>query len=177
MFGRAVLLALALTPLTACKQKVDLPASAPANPTAMTVAVPPPPASRQIITDYMAAWNAHDAQRAGSFFADDAVYADATMGAPKSGREEITDTVIKVYMNAVPDSQWEMRGEPVVEGDRITFEWGFSGKNTGSWAFGVAATNQKLNLQGVSFMRIKGGKIIYEGNYYDGLTMNKEMGW
>jgi steroid delta-isomerase-like uncharacterized protein len=177
MIARAVLIMVSLISLTACKQKIDLPA-APAKPAAAIVTVPPPPpASKQIIIDYMAAWNAHDAQRAGSFFADDAIYVDATVGAPQRGREQVIDNVIKVFMNAVPDGRWEIRGEPVVEGDGVAFEWGFSGKNTGSWAFGVAATNQKLNLHGVSFMRIRGGKIVYEGNYYDGLTMNKQMGW
>jgi steroid delta-isomerase-like uncharacterized protein len=177
MIGRGVFLVVALTSLAACKQQVE--PAAPAKPMA-TVApapVPPPPASKQIISNYMAAWNAHDPEQAGSFFADDAVYLDVTMGAPQRSRRDAIDNVIKVYMNAVPDCRWEMLGDPIAVGDGIAFEWAFSGKNTGSWAFGVAATNQKLNLHGVSFMRIKNGKIVYEGNYYDGLTMNKQMGW
>src|SRR5205814_8504806 len=129
----------------------------------------PPPAGVQVVNGYMAAWNAHDAQRAGSFFADNIVYIDATMGAPQRGREAVVENVVKVFMNAVPDGKWEMRGEPVAAGDGIAFEWTLSGKNTGSWAFGVAATNQRLNLQGVSFVRVKDGKIVYDGNYYDGL--------
>jgi steroid delta-isomerase-like uncharacterized protein len=178
MIGRVAILAIAALALTACKPDVE--PAAPVKPAPTVVAAPPPPpspASKQLVTDYIAAWNAHDAQQAGSFFRDDAVYVDATMGAPKRGREDITDSVIKIFMNAVPNSQWQMRGEPIVDGDNIAFEWTFSGTNTGSWAFGVAATNQKLNLQGVSFIRIKDGKIAYEGNYYDGLTMNKQMGW
>jgi steroid delta-isomerase-like uncharacterized protein len=176
MSGRSLFFVVALTSLTACKQSVETPA--PAKPAMLTApAPPPPPASKRIIADYMAAWNAHDAQLAGSFFADNAVYFDATMGAPQQGREAATENVIKVFMHAVPDSRWEISGEPIAVADGIAFEWTFSGKNTGNWAFGVAATNQRLNLHGVSFMRINNGKIVYEGNYYDGLTMNKQMGW
>jgi steroid delta-isomerase-like uncharacterized protein len=176
MTGRSVFLAIALTFLAACKQNSET--AAPTKPAPVVApAPPPPPASKQIIADYIAAWNAHDPERAGSFFSDDAVYLDVTMGAPQQGRRAAIDNVIKVYMNAVPGCRWEMRGEPIVTADGVAFEWTFSGKNTGSWAFGVAATNQNLNLHGVSFMRIKDGKIVYEGNYYDGVTMNKQMGW
>jgi steroid delta-isomerase-like uncharacterized protein len=176
MIGRAVLLVLAVGAMAGCKPAAE-PAAPTKQPQATVQAPPPPPASRQIVADYMAAWNAHDPWKAGDFFADDAVLVDATMGAPQRGRQNIVDNVVKIFMNAVPDSRWEIRGEPVAQADGIAFEWAFSGTNTGSWAFGVAPSNQKLNLHGVSFMRIKGGKIAYEGRYYDGVTMNKQMGW
>jgi steroid delta-isomerase-like uncharacterized protein len=179
MNPRPLLLAVALVSLSACKQQAE-----PAAPTAIATpappakpAAPPPLASKKIIADYMAAWNAHDAFQAGSFLADDGVYYDATMGAPQVGREEATDNVIKVFMRAVPDSKWVMRGEPVATADTIAFEWTFSGTNAGGWAYGVAATNQKMNLRGVTFVRIRNGKIAYLGNYYDGITMNKQLGW
>jgi steroid delta-isomerase-like uncharacterized protein len=176
MLGRTVFLVLAVSAVAACKPAAE--SAAPAKPAPVVVqAPPPPPASRQIVADYMAALNARDAWRAGDFFASDAVFVDATMGAPQRGRQNIVDNVVKIFMNAVPDGRWEIRGEPVAEGDGIAFEWSYSGTNTGSWAFGVAPSNQKLNLHGVSFMRIKGGKIAYEGRYYDGVTMNKQMGW
>lgn len=176
MISRAVVLVIALGALSACK-KPDAQSVAPVKPAVATVAAPAPPASKQIVADYMAAWNVHDAWKAADYFDKDAVFVDATMGAPQRGKQNIVDNVIKIFMNAVPDSRWELRGEPVAQGDGIAFEWSFSGTNTGSWAFGVAPSNQKLNLHGVSFLRIKDGKIAYEGRYYDGVTMNKQMGW
>jgi len=162
--------------LTACKQHAETVPTSSTAPAPKPVA-PPTPAGVQVIKGYMAAWNSHDSWSAGNYFADDVLYVDTTMGPPQRGREAAVESVVKVFMNAVPDNKWEMRGEPVAAGDGIAFEWTLSGKNTGSWAFGVAATNQKLNLQGVSFVRVKDGKIVYIGNYYDGLTMNKQMGW
>lgn len=177
MSCRAVFFAIALTSLAACKQKVETVENAPVKPAPVVApAPPPPPASKQIVADYMAAWNAHDAQLAGSFFADNAMYVDADIGAPQVGRAAITANVIDEFMRGFPNCRWEIRGEPVANGDSIAFEWALSGINMGSWS-GLPATNQKLNLHGVSFVRVKDGKIVYEGKYYDGVTMNKQMGW
>lgn len=176
MIARVVSVVVLLASLAACKPSAEPVAAVTAPKLAKPVPAPPPAATR-IIADYMAAWNAHDPERAGSFFADDGEYLDVTMGAPQHGRRAATDNVIAVFMRAVPDCKWEMRGDPVATADGIAFEWTFSGTNMGGWAFGVAATNQKLNLHGVSFIRIRNGKIVYEGNYYDGATMNKQMGW
>jgi steroid delta-isomerase-like uncharacterized protein len=172
-----VVLALALISLCACKQQEAPVAAVPAPVKAAKPVPPPPPASTKLIADYMAAWNSHDPEQAGSFFADDGVYVDASVGSPQVGRRAAIDNVISVFMRAVPNCKWEIRGEPIATGDSIAFEWTFSGVNTGGWGGGIPATNQKLNLRGVSFVRIKDGKIAYQGDYYDAATMNKQMGW
>lgn len=176
---RPLFLALALVSLAACKEQAEPVATAtpPKPATPVKPVPPPPPASKKLIADYMAAWNSHDPEQAGSFFADDGVYVDASVGTPQVGRRAAIDNVISVFMRAVPNCKWEMRGEPIATGDSIAFEWNFSGINTGGWGGGVPATNQKLNLRGVSFVRIKNGKIAYQGDYYDAATMNKQMGW
>src|SRR5512146_1799972 len=93
-------LALAGT-LAACKQA---PPPAPAE-----AAVAPAPAAvptvdgAQVARDYVAAWNAHDAEKAASYFADDGVYFDASVGTPQQGREAARDNVIKVFLGAAPD--------------------------------------------------------------------------
>jgi steroid delta-isomerase-like uncharacterized protein len=175
---RPVFLAVALASLAACTQQAEpvapvTPPPAPVKP----VPPPPPPESKKIVADYMAAWNSHDPEQAGSFIADDGVYVDVTVGTPQVGRRAAIDNVIAVFMRAVPDCKWEMRGEPIATGNGIAFEWTFSGINTGGWGGGITATNQRVNLRGVSFIRIKDGKIAYQGDYYDAATLNKQMGW
>jgi predicted ester cyclase len=51
-----------------------------------------------------------------------------------------------------------------------------TGTNTGT-LMGIPAKNQKINLKGMSFVRIKDGKIIYKADYYDAATLNKQLGW
>ena len=39
-----------------------------------------------VVEAYLAAWNAHDSAKAASYFADDVVYYDASVGKPIKGR-------------------------------------------------------------------------------------------
>jgi steroid delta-isomerase-like uncharacterized protein len=133
--------------------------------------------AKAVIDGYMAAWNAHDAEKAASYFADDGVYFDATVGTPQKGRIAARDNVIKVFLGAVPDAKWEMTSDPIVSKDGVAFQWKFSGHNSGAWSAETPATNKPLSFEGVSFMRLDDGKITYQGDYYDALGFNKQLGW
>ena len=133
--------------------------------------------AKAVIDGYMAAWNAHDAEKAASYFAEDGVYFDATVGTPQKGRIAARDNVIKVFLGAVPDAKWEMTSDPIVSQDGVAFQWKFSGHNSGAWSAETPATNKPLSFEGVSFMRLDDGKITYQGDYYDALGFNKQLGW
>lgn len=133
--------------------------------------------AKAIVDGYMAAWNAHDVDKAASFLAEDAVYFDATVGTPQNGRAAARDNVIKVFITAVPDLTWKMTSAPIVSADGIAFQWGFAGTNTGAWSAEAPATGKPLKFEGVSFVRVQDGKIVYQGDYYDALGFNKQLGW
>ena len=133
--------------------------------------------AKAIVDGYMAAWNAHDADQAATFLAEDAVYFDATVGTPQNDKAAARDNVIKVFVGAVPDLKWEMTSTPIVSADGIAFQWKFSGTNSGDWSAETKATGKPLSFEGVSFIRIKDGKIAYQGDYYDALGFNKQLGW
>ncbi|MNQ45763.1 SnoaL-like polyketide cyclase [compost metagenome] len=133
--------------------------------------------AKAIVDGYMAAWNAHDIDKAAGFLAEDAVYFDATVGTPQQGRAAARDNVIKVFITAVPDLRWKMTSEPIVSADGIAFQWEFAGTNSGAWSAETPATNKPLKFEGVSFVRVKNGKITYQGDYYDALGFNKQLGW
>ena len=133
--------------------------------------------AKAIVDGYMAAWNAHDAEQAATFLAEDAVYFDATVGTPQNGKAAARDNVIKVFISAVPDLTWKMTSAPIVGADGIAFQWKFSGTNSGAWGPDTPATGKPLSFEGVSFIRIKDGKIAYQGDYYDALGFNKQLGW
>ncbi|MND68837.1 SnoaL-like polyketide cyclase [compost metagenome] len=133
--------------------------------------------AKAIVDGYMAAWNAHDVDKAAGFLAEDAVYFDATVGTPQQGRAAARDNVIKVFITAVPDLTWKMTSEPIVSADGIAFQWEFAGTNSGAWSAETPATNKPLKFEGVSFVRVKNGKITYQGDYYDALGFNKQLGW
>ncbi|RUU58267.1 ester cyclase, partial [Mesorhizobium sp. M2C.T.Ca.TU.002.02.1.1] len=71
---------------------------------------------------------------------------------------------------------WTMKGKPLVDGDRVSFEWEFSGTNTGAWGDGTAATGKKFSFTGASMFSIKDGKIATQSDYYDALGFYKQLG-
>ncbi|WP_261398000.1 ester cyclase [Pseudomonas sp. DR48] len=130
-----------------------------------------------VVHDYMKAWNAHNADAASEYFSDNVEFLDASVGTPQVGRENAKTQVIEVFMQAVPDLQWKMFGEPIVNGESIAFEWEFNGTNTGPWSTETPATQRRLSFKGVSFIHLKNGKILTQHDYYDALGFNKQLGW
>lgn len=131
----------------------------------------------KLINAYMAEWNKHDPAAAAAYIAEDGEFLDASVGVPQVGRDNARDKVIKVFIDAVPDMTWKMIGTPIVQGQNIAFEWRFEGTNTGAWGADTPATNRTLVFKGVSYIRIKDGKIQTQHDYYDALSFNKQLGW
>lgn len=130
-----------------------------------------------IVNALLSAWNAKDADKAAALMADDVVYFDVTVGKSQKGRDAARDNVIKMFMRAAPDLKWVMKGKPIVDGNGVAFEWNFSGTNTGAWGPDDPATNKRFSFDGVTFIRVKNGKITYQGDYYDGYSFQKQLGW
>ena len=136
-------------------------------------AVPP----KQVVESYMKAWNEHNANKAATYLANDAVYYDVTVGEEQKGRVAARDNVINVFVTAVPNLKWEMTSKPIESKDGISFQWKFTGNNTGAWGKDTPATNKPISFEGVSFIRVKDDKIVYQGDYYDAANLNKQLGW
>ena len=132
-------------------------------------------ASLALLQSYLAAWNAHDIAGASMFFDEQGDYFDAAFAGLQHGRQAIAENAIGVFMRGVPDLHWELRSAPIVGAEGVAYEWTLSGTNTGTWG-GVRATGQKIQLKGVSFMRIRNGKIVYQSTVYDSAALNRQLG-
>lgn len=132
-------------------------------------------ATLTVLEDYLSAWNEHDAVKAGSFLAEDTEYFDASFAGLQRGRQAVVDNAINVFLRGMPDLRWEIRSEPIVGVDGIAYEWTLTGTNTGTWGR-ISATQQKVNLKGQSFVRVKNGKISYQAVVYDSAVLNRQLG-
>ncbi len=130
-----------------------------------------------VLEGYLAAWNAHDPDRAASFMAEDVTYYDTTVGEPRAGRAAVRDEVVAALLAAVPDLTLTVRGEPVARPGAVAFEWTLAGTNTGAWSAEVPATGRPLRLEGATVVHLENGKIVYQGDYYDGFSFQRQMGW
>jgi predicted ester cyclase len=99
------------------------------------------------------------------------------VGESQRGAAAARDNVIAFFLAALPDLAWKMVGEPVVTGDTAAFRWVFEGTNTGAPFFeGAPATGARVALQGMTMIKVKSGKIVYQGDFYDALTLKKQLG-
>jgi len=141
-----------------------------------TTAAPTAPGALAVVDAYMAAWNAHDAAKAAGYMTDDVEYYDASTPAPQKGRANARDNVIQAFLTAAPDCVWTRTGAPVVGKAGIAFQWTFTGTNTGPWSDGTAATGKPFSINGVTLIRLREGKIGYQGDYYDAYGFFKQLG-
>lgn len=177
----------ALLILTGCGGDTEPVADKAAGQAAATVAAPaaavaaPVPAdaaaSRALLGAYLQAWNNHDGDKVASFMADDVLVFDSLLGNLSHGRAEAQANMIGMYLRAVPDGQWELRGEPVLSGSGISYEWTLTGVNLGNWATYLRGKGQKINFKGITIVRLKGGKIVYQANYFDTNALATQAGW
>src|SRR5262245_29168968 len=73
------------------------------------------------------------------------------------------------YRNAFPDVAINVDAM-ITEGDIAAVRWSARGTHGGS-AFGMAATGRPVQLSGMGFVRIDGGRIVEAGTRFD------QLGW
>jgi steroid delta-isomerase-like uncharacterized protein len=124
--------------------------------------------------DYLAAWNARDADRIASFFAEDAVYDDRGTGVVARGRAEIRAHAARVHA-AFEDLTFEVFR--IANGDDfITGEWRSRMTHTGEFE-GLAATGRVVESGGVDVATLDSeGRITHLVSYYDGAQIMRDLG-
>jgi steroid delta-isomerase-like uncharacterized protein len=61
------------------------------------------------------------------------------------------------------------------QGDNIVKHWSFEGTHTGVF-FGIPATNQYVNVEGVTLVKMKNGKIAREQDFMDNYAFMQQLG-
>ena len=61
------------------------------------------------------------------------------------------------------------------QGDKIVKHWNFKGTHTGEF-FGIPASGKKVNIDGVTLVKMKDGKIAQEQDFLDNLSFYQQLG-
>jgi steroid delta-isomerase-like uncharacterized protein len=61
------------------------------------------------------------------------------------------------------------------QGDKIVKHWNFKGTHTGDF-FGIPATNQAVDVEGVTLTKMKDGKIAQEQDFMDNAVFMQQLG-
>ena len=108
---------------------------------------------------YVEAWTRHDGEALGSFFTDDAVFVDNTLGAEVRGRDAIKGFVKQTEDEVSTDFRFTLL-DHFEAGDRFALTWTFSGTNDRpSPNPPLPATGKTFSIRGVSIGRLEGGRI------------------
>jgi steroid delta-isomerase-like uncharacterized protein len=61
------------------------------------------------------------------------------------------------------------------QGDKIVKHWNFKGTHSGDF-FGIPATGNEVNIDGVTLVKMKDGKIAQEQDFLDNLEFYQQLG-
>lgn len=124
-----------------------------------------------VVDRYMAAWNNHNAPAAADFLDENVEYYDAATGSPVKGRLNAQTNIIESFMKSAPNLRWTRDAAmTVATADKVAFRWTFSGR----WADDVKAVKKDFQISGATLIRIKRGKIVFQGDYYDSKQLGLE---
>ncbi|WP_435016150.1 ester cyclase [Tundrisphaera sp. TA3] len=77
---------------------------------------------------------------------------------PIRGPEEFKQRMYHPFVSALPDTRVEILGE-LVQGDQVAIRWKATGTHDGE-GLGCRATRQPVEIQGISWLVIRGGKLV-----------------
>jgi steroid delta-isomerase-like uncharacterized protein len=123
--------------------------------------------AKKAMNDYVAAWNAHDAERILSFCADDVVFEEVPMGKVFRGKKEAKDFISNSF-TSFPDFKLEIKSG--------FGEWDMSGTFAHSDMPGMPATGKKFSVRGASIIEFRQGKISRESMYWDLASFLQQVG-
>ena len=115
-------------------------------------------------------WNQGDESAIDRFIAEDAAGNDPKFGV---GRESFRLQWRK-WRAAFPDINFAVE-EIVAEGDTVVTRWRLTGTHLGEY-LGKAATGNKVDVDGVSIDRIKGGMVVSGFDAWDSLGFREQIG-
>jgi steroid delta-isomerase-like uncharacterized protein len=97
---------------------------------------------------------------------DDIEYWDVTLPEPIHGRDAYARHCDS-FFTAFTECEWSMREPVIVDGNRVTEPWAFTGMNSGPIWIGLPATGRRLESRGTDIFEFRDGKVCREHSFYD----------
>ena len=126
----------------------------------------------------IAAWNAHDVERALAIFPDNVMWHDVSSPQPFNGKDGIRQ-YLQGWFSAFPDMKITVKNRIAAE-DQVAAEIDFVGTNTGALQLApgmpaIPATGRKVNGRGTYFIRFENGKPFEVHSYPDAAGMMMQL--
>jgi steroid delta-isomerase-like uncharacterized protein len=126
-----------------------------------------------MLEEWTVAWAAHDMSRLLALFTDDCVYEDVALGVVNHGKDELKKYGEEFFV-AMPDVNFVLDSK-VAGGAFAGVEWTMTGTQTGDYPE-MPATGRSCTVRGASVLELRDGLFSRCSDYYDMLTLLKQLG-
>jgi predicted ester cyclase len=82
--------------------------------------------------------------------------------------------LFRSWTTGFPDLEW-IREDALIDGNRTAVAFRFAGTHAGPF-LGLAPTNRRFEIRGVTLMTVRDGKIVYERRIYDFTSFLVQLG-
>ena len=125
----------------------------------------------------IAAWNAHDVERAVAIFPDNVTWQDAS--SPQAMNKDGIRQYLRGWFSAFPDIKLTVTNRVISE-DQVASELEFVGTNSGDLQLApgasIPATGKTVHGRGTYFVRFQDGKPVEVHSYPDLAGMMMQLG-
>lgn len=122
---------------------------------------------------YREVWNGRKIELMDQLIAKSHALNDPTISGSAVG-PQVYKRQVERFLTGFPDLRFEVE-ETVSENDKLVASWTFSGTHQGEF-FGMAATNKKVTVSGITIHQIANGKIIESTAVWDGIGLLQQLG-
>lgn len=129
--------------------------------------------SKQLLQNWIDAFQAFDVDAVVACYADDAVNFQIAVGEPAVGIEQIRKDT-EEFFKGFPDA-WSLVENLIGDGDWAAWEWVGGGTFTGEF-YGDQPTGKSFEIRGCGFFNFRDGKIVTQRGYWDKLSWFKQVG-
>jgi steroid delta-isomerase-like uncharacterized protein len=112
--------------------------------------------TKTLVTELMAAWNAHDPDKVESFYTSDCEEIDVAAREPFRGSAMIRK-LMKYYLRGFPDVVVSM-DELICNGDQAALVWTFRGTHQGRF-MNIPPTGRRVEVRGTTTFTVCEGRI------------------
>jgi steroid delta-isomerase-like uncharacterized protein len=127
-----------------------------------------------VLDDWAAASSSHDVDKFLALFTEDCVYEDVTMGVVNQGKQQLRDFT-NAFFGAFPDLDIQLKTR-FASGPFGSAEWLMTGTHQGDFP-GMPATHKRMSVRGASVFELQGDKIRRCSDYWDMVTLLKQLGF
>ncbi len=122
---------------------------------------------------YQEVWNERKAQSVEKYLSPSHALVDPNAMDTKTGPEAYMEVLTR-FRRAFSNLKFEVQ-EMVGEKDKVVASWTITGVHTGEYN-GLAPTNKKITVEGISIHQIADGKIMDTYSVWDTLGLMKKVG-